>query len=152
MVLRHPLPLPRTDRTRAGLRPCPHLRLPQAAEAVQTYAGSKLAAFGLSLPKLHALAALWAAGDALPLARMAERLSRTRSNITQLVDRLETDGLMTRVADPNDRRSRLAVLTPAGRTACEEGVRIQEQTEREVRQAVALRPAQPRAERTPAHR
>jgi DNA-binding MarR family transcriptional regulator len=104
----------------------------QAAEAVQTYAGSKLAAIGLSLPKLHALAALWAAGDALPLTRMAERLSRTRSNITQLVDRLETDGLMTRVADPNDRRSRLAVLTPAGRTACEEGVRIQEQTEREL--------------------
>ena len=91
---------------------------------------SRLAAIGLSLPKLRALAALWAAGDALPLARLAERLSRSRSNITQLVDRLATDGLVSRVRNPHDRRSRLAVLTPAGRTACEQGVRIQEQTER----------------------
>ena len=91
---------------------------------------SRLAAIGLSLPKLRALAALWAAGDALPLARLAERLSRSRSNITQLVDRLATDGLVSRVTNPHDRRSRLAVLTPAGRTACEQGVRIQEQTER----------------------
>ena len=102
------------------------------AAAVQAYAEGKLAAIGLSLAKLQALAAVWAAGDALPMARLAERLSRARSNITQLVDRLETDGLMTRVADPHDRRSRLAVLTAAGRTACEEGVRIQEQTEREL--------------------
>ena len=104
----------------------------RAAEAVQARAESRLATIGLSLPKLSALAALWASGDELRLARLAERLSRTRSSITQLVDRLESDGLMIRVADPHDRRARLAALTPAGRTAFEEGVRIQEQTEREL--------------------
>jgi DNA-binding MarR family transcriptional regulator len=52
--------------------------------------------------------------------------------VTQLVDRLEADGLVNRTADPNDRRSRLAVLTPAGRTAYSKGSEIQKQTEREL--------------------
>jgi DNA-binding MarR family transcriptional regulator len=53
-----------------------------------------------------------------------------KSNITQLVDRLENDGLVSRAADPHDRRSRLAVMTPAGRKACDAGTRIQQQAER----------------------
>jgi DNA-binding MarR family transcriptional regulator len=117
------------------------------ADALQAHAESKLAAIGLSLPKLAALSALLQAGESLPLGQLAERLSCVKSNITQLVDRLEADGLVARAPDPNDRRSRLAVLTPAGRTACEEGNRIQHQTERdllaafspdEVRQLLAL--------------
>jgi DNA-binding MarR family transcriptional regulator len=86
----------------------------------------------LSLPKLAALRALSAAGESLPLGQLADRLSCVKSNITQLVDRLEADGFVARAIDPNDRRSRLAVLTPRGRTACAEGSRIQEQTETEL--------------------
>jgi len=40
-----------------------------------------------------------------------------RSNITQLMDRLEKDGLVRRRADRDDRRSVLAELTPAGTQA-----------------------------------
>jgi len=37
-----------------------------------------------------------------------------RSNITQLVDRLESDGLVKRVDDPADRRAVLAAVTALG--------------------------------------
>jgi len=68
----------------------------------------------------------------MPLSQLAERLSCVKSNITQLVDRLEADGFVTRSSDPNDRRARLAVLTPAGRDAYIKGTRIYEDTERDL--------------------
>jgi DNA-binding MarR family transcriptional regulator len=108
------------------------LALLHAAEAAQTHVEAKLAGLGLSLPKLAALGVLAAAGGSLPLGQLAERLSCVKSNITQLVDRLEADGLVSRAADPGDRRSRLAVLTTAGRRACEEGQRVRDRAEREL--------------------
>jgi DNA-binding MarR family transcriptional regulator len=103
-----------------------------AADAAQVHVESKLSGMGLSLAKLAALAALRDAGDSLPLSQLAGRLSCVKSNITQLVDRLEADGLVARKPDPGDRRARLAVMTPAGRKACKEGMRVQQQTEREL--------------------
>jgi DNA-binding MarR family transcriptional regulator len=47
-----------------------------------------------------------------------------KSNVTQLVERLEADGLAVRAPDPADRRSRLAAITDAGRRAYDEGVRV----------------------------
>ena len=93
---------------------------------------ARLADVGLSLAKLAALDRLTAAGESLPLGQLAERLACVKSNVTQLVDRLEADGLVSRTADPNDRRSRLAVLTDAGRAAYAKGSEIQQQTEREL--------------------
>jgi DNA-binding MarR family transcriptional regulator len=93
---------------------------------------AKLGAVGLSLAKLAALRQLAQAGDSLPLGQLAERLSCVKSNVTQLVDRLEADGFVSRAADPIDRRSRLAVLTAAGRKACERGSAIQQTVEREL--------------------
>src|SRR5947199_958205 len=92
----------------------------------------KLAEVGLSLPKLAALHRLTDAGGSLPLGQLAERLACVKSNVTQLVDRLEADGLVVRAADPNDRRSRLAVLTEVGKTTYARGSQIQQQTEREI--------------------
>ena len=86
---------------------------------------AKLSEVGLSLAKLAALHRLSEAGESLPLGQLAERLSCVKSNVTQLVDRLEADGLVSRAADPNDRRSRLAVLTDAGREAYAKGRTIQ---------------------------
>src|SRR5215204_7771689 len=95
------------------------------AYAAEGAVESSLNGIGLSLAKLLALRALLDAGESLPLGQLAERLSCVKSNVTQLVDRLEADGLVARAADPNDRRSRLAVLTDAGRSAYEKGRRIQ---------------------------
>ncbi|MGH6960561.1 MAG: MarR family winged helix-turn-helix transcriptional regulator [Dongiaceae bacterium] len=91
---------------------------------------ARLDAIGLSLPKLLALKALSEAGESLPLGQLAERLSCVKSNITQLVDRLEADGLVARRPDPHDRRTKLAALTAAGRRACHDGVKVQRDTER----------------------
>ncbi len=101
-----------------------------AAHEAESQLESKLNAVGLSLAKLAALKTLAEAGDSLPLSQLADRLSCVKSNITQLVDRLEADGLVTRQADPHDRRTRLAALTAAGRKACDEGMRVQQDAER----------------------
>jgi len=107
-----------------------------AASALETRVEERLADAGLSLPKLAALHQLAQAGDSLPLGQLAERLACVKSNVTQLVDRLEADGLVVRAADPNDRRSRLAVLTEAGKTAYARGSQIQQHAEREIFEAL----------------
>ena len=103
-----------------------------AAHSVEARVESRLAEVGLSLPKLAALHQLSQSGDSLPLGQLAERLSCVKSNVTQLVDRLEADGLVMRAADPSDRRSRLAVLTESGKSAYLEGTQIRQQSEREI--------------------
>src|SRR6478609_7375667 len=52
---------------------------------------------------------------ALPLGKMGDRLMLHQASITNLVDRLEQQGLVRRAPHPTDRRTTLAVLTPAGR-------------------------------------
>ena len=103
-----------------------------ASSVLESRVETRLSDVGLSLAKLAALHQLTEAGDSLPLGQLAERLSCVKSNVTQLVDRLEADGLVSRTGDPNDRRSRLAVLTDAGRSAYARGSEIQIQAEREL--------------------
>jgi DNA-binding MarR family transcriptional regulator len=103
-----------------------------ASSVLESRLEARLSEVGLSLAKLAALNRLTEAGESLPLGQLAERLSCVKSNVTQLVDRLEADGLVSRTGDPNDRRSRLAVLTDAGRKAYAKGSEIQVQTEREL--------------------
>ena len=119
------------DVVKAG-KPVDLMALLHIAHTAQAEVESKLSVLGLSLPKLLALKALFDAGESLPLGQLAERLSCVKSNITQLVDRLEADGFVARTADPGDRRTRLAVLTAAGRKACKEGTHLQHETERDL--------------------
>ena len=106
------------------------LALLYAAGAVESFLDAKLSAVGLSLPKLAALDRLTKAGGSLPLGQLAERLACVKSNVTQLVDRMDADGLVTREPDPNDRRSRLAVITDSGREAHDRGSRARLEAER----------------------
>lgn len=103
-----------------------------AAHAAEQDVETRLGAIGLSLAKLAALKRLAEAGESLTLTQLAERLACVKSNITQLVDRLEGEGLVERRSDPNDRRARIATMTEAGRKAWKEGVRIQEKAERDL--------------------
>jgi DNA-binding MarR family transcriptional regulator len=103
-----------------------------ASSVLESRVEARLADVGLSLAKLAALHRLTEAGESLPLGQLADRLSCVKSNVTQLVDRLEADGLVNRTADPNDRRSRLAVLTAAGKTAYAKGSEIKTRIEREL--------------------
>lgn len=95
------------------------LLLLDAARAVEARTERALAEIGLSLAKIGALRHLVLAAEPLSLSQLAERHCCGKSNVTQLVDRLEADGLVARVADPADRRTVHATVTPAGRAAYE---------------------------------
>jgi DNA-binding MarR family transcriptional regulator len=91
------------------------LSLLGAAQAVEGRIESSLSPLGLSLAKLNVLGILVGSNKPLTLGEVAQKLACVRSNVTQLVDRLESDGLVRREADPADRRSIRAVVTDAGR-------------------------------------
>ena len=76
----------------------------------------------LSLAKLGALRHLAEADAPLPLGQLAERIACVKSNVTQLVDRLEAEGLVKRVPDPDDRRSVRASITEEGLTRYRSGM------------------------------
>jgi DNA-binding MarR family transcriptional regulator len=100
--------------------------------ALETQIEEALEPLGLSLAKLGALCKLVAAGEPMPLSTLAERLACVRSNITQLVDRLEGEKLVLRSDDPRDRRSVRAELTPEGRARHATGMRALEKAERQI--------------------
>jgi DNA-binding MarR family transcriptional regulator len=51
----------------------------------------------------------------LPLGKIGERLQVNPASVTNAVDRLEAQGLVTRQPNPDDGRGTLAALTSAGR-------------------------------------
>ena len=108
------------------------LLLLDAARAVEARAEGALAEVGLSLSKLGALRHLVLAAEPLTLSQLAERHCCGKSNVTQLVDRLEADGLVARTSDPDDRRSIRATVTPAGRSAYERAAALLAEHERDL--------------------
>lgn len=81
-----------------------------------------LARVGLSYAKFEVLEYLRNAEGPVNLSTLAEGQKCARSNITQLVDRLEKEGLVEREQDPDDRRGVRAVLTAAGAELSREGI------------------------------
>jgi DNA-binding MarR family transcriptional regulator len=118
--------------TTAVTRPLGMFTLLGAASSIHDFIESRLSGVGLSVPRLAALQRLVDAGGSLPLGQLADRLACVKSNVTQLVDRLEAEGLVTRSPDPEDKRSRLAIITDAGRQIHEHGATIQRQVEEEL--------------------
>src|SRR3954464_1920040 len=88
-----------------------------AAHEVEGRLEGALGSIGLSLAKLNVLKALAAPEEPLPLSHLADRCCCVRSNITQLVDRLEADRLVERLPDPADPPPRRAALTAPGPAA-----------------------------------
>lgn len=119
-------------RTSASPREHFTFSLLHAATTVGDRLESALGTVGLSVAKHSALTKLAEAGEPLTLSELAERLSCVRSNITQLVDRLEADGLVVRVDDPSDRRSIRAELTDLGREKREAGDEELAKVQREI--------------------
>ena len=103
-----------------------------AARAVEARAEIALGEVGLSLAKLGALRHLVLASEPLSLSQLAERHCCGKSNVTQLVDRLEEDGFVTRVSDASDRRTIRASVTPEGRAAYDRANSLLAEYEREL--------------------
>ena len=78
----------------------------------------EMSAAGLSLARAKVLMRLDAHGP-MNQATLAGLLGFAPRSVTETVDGLERDALVTRTEDPNDRRARIVGLTPAGRDALE---------------------------------
>lgn len=96
----------------------------RAAQAVETRVEIALGEVGLSMAKLGVLNHLVKADEPLPLGQIAGRMACVKSNVTQLVDRLEIDGLVSRVSDPYDRRCVRAAITEEGRRKYQSGAEV----------------------------
>lgn len=85
-----------------------------AADELEERLEKALEVVGLSISKFDALEQLIQSGEPLTLGDLAGRLHCVRSNVTQLVDRLEAEGLVKRGTCSEDRRAIRAKLTPIG--------------------------------------
>src|SRR5687767_10954937 len=103
--------------------------------------------FDLTFARYEALVLLqFSRKGSLPLGKMGERLMIHPTSVTNIVDRLEAQGLVRRVDHPTDRRTTLCEITDDGRrlvgeatdavTAVDLG--ITGLTDREVSQLTAL--------------
>ncbi|HEY2757141.1 MAG TPA: MarR family transcriptional regulator [Pseudolabrys sp.] len=71
--------------------------------------------FDITLPRFDLMAQLDKAPAGMKLGELSQRLMVSNGNITGLVDRLVTQGLLDRQPAPNDRRTQLVKLTAEGR-------------------------------------
>ncbi len=85
-----------------------------AADDIDELMQRALGPAGVSLPQLWLLDQLARHPEGLTLGDLADALSCGRSNVTQLLDRLERQGLVTRTPVPDDRRVIRAELTKEG--------------------------------------
>ena len=88
-----------------------------------------LKSVGLSAAKYSVLSQLADAQESVALRELAQGQECVPSNMTTLIDRLEADGLVRRVDDPADRRSKRAELTPLGLEKAAAGAKVVDEVE-----------------------
>ena len=129
--------MPERSRAGRGLEPSEVLGWIASGYRLESKVERALEAFGLSLAKLNVLTHLAEARRSLALSEIAAKLNCVRSNVTQLVDRLEADGLVRRLYDPADRRTVRAELTDLGRKKQSEGAGVLDKTGKELSAAIS---------------
>lgn len=73
--------------------------------------------YDITLPRFDLMAQLDKAPGGMKLGELSQRLMVSNGNITGLVDRLVSQGLLDRQPSPTDRRTQLVKLTAEGRRA-----------------------------------
>ncbi|WP_245759322.1 MarR family winged helix-turn-helix transcriptional regulator [Tranquillimonas alkanivorans] len=92
------------------------LRLLRAHQVIDTRVREGLRSdHGSTLPRFDVLAALDRHPDGLRMSELSAKLRVSNGNVTGIVERLASDGLIERVAIQGDRRATLVRLTPAGK-------------------------------------
>lgn len=115
--------LPRDAETRVAERPHDHvaelrlwLRLLTCATLIEGEVRRRLRErFNTTLPRFDVLAQLDKTHGKMTLGELSQRMMVSNGNVTGLVDRLVSDGLVARRASPRDRRVQIVSLTAAGR-------------------------------------
>lgn len=106
-------------------------RVRRLAHRLETDIKRELAPHGIELWEFELLACLHRAepGHRLSAGQLMAQLQLTSGAITNRVAGLERKGCVTRDIDPNDRRSILVTLTPAGRERAHDAFAIKTETE-----------------------
>jgi DNA-binding MarR family transcriptional regulator len=88
----------------------------RAHQIVLARVDEALRPFDLTFARLEALVLLaFSRQGSLPMGKMGGRLMLHPTSVTNIVDRLEAQGLVCRIAHPTDRRTTLAEITDDGR-------------------------------------
>ena len=88
----------------------------RAQQIVLARVDEALKPFELTFARYEALVLLsFSRNGSLPLGKMGERLMIHPTSVTNIVDRLEAQGLVRRVDHPTDRRTTLCEITDDGR-------------------------------------
>ncbi len=87
--------------------------LAQAYHAFSAYSAAHVRQLGLTPAQFDVIATLGNT-QGMPLSQLAQQTLITKGTLTGIIDRLEEKGLVRREVPAGDRRSFLAVLTPAG--------------------------------------
>lgn len=103
------------DQTAAGIHNRLFFRVFQIGNTLERQATKEL---GITSVQWSVLGALSPAKvrDGMPMSDLAEYLGVSRQNLDGVLKRLERDDHVQRISSPLDRRARLVILTPLGRT------------------------------------
>jgi DNA-binding MarR family transcriptional regulator len=84
-----------------------------------------LGPLNLTFPRYEALMLLtFTKTGTLPMGKVGERLQVHRTSVTNIIDKLEADGLVQRVPHEADRRTTLAQITDSGREVAERATEL----------------------------
>jgi DNA-binding MarR family transcriptional regulator len=83
------------------------------AHATHNRTNARMSAAGLSLARFRVLSALQSAGR-IRMNELSAALGVVPRTVTTIVDALEKDGMVVRLADPADRRATLLEITQEG--------------------------------------
>lgn len=97
----------------------------RAQQIVLARVDEALKPFELTFARYEALVLLtFSRRGSLPLGKMGERLMIHPTSVTNVVDRLEAQGLVRRVDHPTDRRTTLCEITEEGRAVVEKATEV----------------------------
>ncbi|EHR62597.1 MarR family winged helix-turn-helix transcriptional regulator [Saccharomonospora cyanea] len=98
--------------------------LMRVQQIIQSAVDAALKPHGLTFARFEALTLLsFSRHSRLPMRVMGERLQLHPTSVTNIVDRLEKDGLVKRLPHPTDRRTTLVEITEEGTARREEATR-----------------------------
>jgi len=92
------------------------IRLLRASRTIEAELRERLSKeFATTLPRFDVLAALYRVPDGMLMSDLSRFLLVSNGNVTGIVDRLVSEGLISRARRNGDRRTSIVRLTPRGR-------------------------------------
>ena len=123
MAMDEAAPIPRDAETRVTERPDDHvaelrlwLRMLTCTTMIESEVRRRLRErFDTTLPRFDVLAQLDKANGGMTLGELSQRMMVSNGNVTGLVERLVSEGLIAREVSREDRRVQIVKLTSTGR-------------------------------------